>query len=475
MTKFGHEQYIAAWGETYGDVLDRDSRPVPEHFRSLPPVDFGDEGVPVTNYFDKRHFDAEVRSVWLKVWQWACREEDIPNPGDAFVYENVGKSVVIVRQTDGGFKAFYNSCLHRGRNLVDRGGHVQNLTCKYHGMSWKCDGGFRHNPLKADFPQFDGKDMSLPELLVDTWGGFVFVNFDPAAKPLAETLGPLITHFASYDYANRYTVAHVSKVIACNWKVVAEAFMEGHHVYLVHPQALPFVSDMNAQYDMLSDFVSRHLTATGVPSPMIASRKLSETAILEAMAKSGSRMVPGDDKCSAEQMSPTAPVALAEGETARRFAAELARKATSLEDNWDYSDSSDAEMLDSLLYNVFPHQCFWAGYIQSILYRFRPNGTDPESSIMDVLMLKRVPKDGARPKPATEVRLRDDQDWTLATSIGPLAQVIDQDMENMMRVQRGLKTSGSGVVHFSRYAEMRIRHMHHKIARMIAEGSAWKG
>jgi hypothetical protein len=291
---------------------------------------------------------------------------------------------------------------------------------------------------------------------------------------LTETLGPLVAHFARYDYANRYTVAHVSKVISCNWKVVAEAFMEGHHVYLVHPQARFFVSDMNAQYDMLSDFVSRHLTASGVPSPTIASRELSETAILEAMARSGSRMVPGDHKCSSEQANPTGPVDLPEGETARRLAAELARKATSLEDSWDYSDASDAEMLDSLLYNVFPHQCFWAGYTQSILYRFRPNGIDPESSIMDVLMLKRVPKNGARPKPAVEVRLRDDQDWTVASSIGPLAQVIDQDMENMMRVQRGLKSSGSGVVHFSRYAEMRIRHMHHKIARMIAEGSNFK-
>src|SRR5271156_5648369 len=102
MTKFGQKQYIDSWGETYGDILDRDSRSVPEHFRSLPPVDFGDEGVPVTNYFDRGHFDAEVRHVWLKIWQWTCREEDIPNPGDAFVYENVGKSVFIVRQVDGG-------------------------------------------------------------------------------------------------------------------------------------------------------------------------------------------------------------------------------------------------------------------------------------------------------------------------------------------------------------------------------------
>jgi len=90
--------------ESYEDILERDTRPVPEHLRQGPTRDLGDEGVPVTNYFDPDFFAKEVRHVWMRVWQWACREEEIPDAGDVFVYENVGKSVLVTRQQDGALK-----------------------------------------------------------------------------------------------------------------------------------------------------------------------------------------------------------------------------------------------------------------------------------------------------------------------------------------------------------------------------------
>ena len=87
--------------ESYEDILERDTRAIPNHLRQGPTRELGDEGVPVTNYFDADFFAKEVRHVWLKVWQWACREEDIPKANDVFVYENVGKSVLLIRQQDG--------------------------------------------------------------------------------------------------------------------------------------------------------------------------------------------------------------------------------------------------------------------------------------------------------------------------------------------------------------------------------------
>jgi nitrite reductase/ring-hydroxylating ferredoxin subunit len=162
--------------ESYEDILDRDTRPVPDCLRQGATRDLGDDGIPVTNYFDPDHFAREVRHVWLKVWQWACREEDIPEAGDVFLYEIVGRSVIVARQTDGSIKAFYNSCLHRGRKLVDTAGNKPHFWCKYHGMSWTCAGKMRANPIAWDFPQFERRDTSLPELKVSCWGGFVFIT-----------------------------------------------------------------------------------------------------------------------------------------------------------------------------------------------------------------------------------------------------------------------------------------------------------
>lgn len=471
--------------ESYEDILERDTRKIPDHLRQGPTRDLGDEGIPVSNYFDREFFDKEVRHVWLKIWQWACREEDIPKPGDVAVYENVGKSVIVVRQTDGSIKAFYNVCLHRGRKLVDESGHRASFRCKYHGLAWDCSGQFRANPIGWDFPQFERKDMSLPELKVETWGGFVFVNFDLAAKPLMETLQPLADDFARYDFANRYKVAHVSKVVPCNWKVMAEAFMESHHTLATHPQLAPFLGDVNSQYDALSDYVTRQFTATGVVSPMLSSRGIDEMGILKAMAQVGGSHVSagqyegegegGDKPIVRARETAGAPDELAVGVTARMHACETTRKSLGQDDGWDYSEASDAEMIDALLYNVFPHMSFWAGYAPNIVYRWRPNGLDAETSIMDVIILKRAPKDGPRPAPAVEHRLALHEDWSSASALGALAPVFEQDMENLPHVQTGLKSSGNGVVHFGLYSEMRIRLLHTLIGRMIAEGEARSG
>src|SRR5439155_5992889 len=128
-----------------------------------------------------------------------------------------------------------------------------------------------------------------------------------------------------------------------------------------------------------------------------------------------------------------------EGVSARAFAAEQTRKGLSAEDGHDYSAASDAEMVDALLYNLWPHMSFWAGYAPNLVYRWRPNGLDPESAIMDVIILKAAPKDGPRPPPAPVHELGVDEPWSNAAELGAaLAGVFEQDMGNLPHVQDGL-------------------------------------
>jgi hypothetical protein len=305
--------------------------------------------------------------------------------------------------------------------------------------------------------------MSLPQARVDTWGGFVFINFDLDAPPLTDHIGPLAEHFVSYDYANRYKAVHVAKVVRCNWKVLSEAFMESHHSITTHPQILPFLADVNSQYDMFNDFVSRQFSAQGVPSPLVYDQNYTPSEIVRAMtgvATSANRRGLSGDQAL-----------VPEGMTARAYAAEAARKAISAEDGWDYSQCSDAEMLDALLYNVWPNMSFWAGFSPNLVYRWRPNGLDPESGIMDVIIMKRAPETGPRPKPAAVHELGVDEPWSDAPELGGLVGIFEQDMGNLPYVQEGLHASGTGVVHFGRYSEMRIRQLHHMIERYIAAES----
>ena len=449
--------------DSYEDILDRDVVPAPAFLRQRGLPEIGVEPIAASRYFDPAFFEKERAYLWPRVWQMAGRDEEIPNVGDYFIYENVGKSFISVRTGPDEVKAFYTACLHRGRKLVTLNGCKSEVRCPYHGIAWNNDGTFKDNPIGWDFPQWEGENIDLPQAKVDRWGGFIFINLDHGAPPLTQVMGPLIDDFVSYDYANRYKAVHVAKKVRCNWKATAEAFMESHHSLTTHPQILPGIGDCNSQYDILNDYVSRQFSASAVQSPLLEGH-LSEQDIVSYMLGQGftrSSLAGGDAG------------GLPDGVSARAFVAARAREAALLNSGNDLSAVSDAEMIDSLLYNVFPHMSFWAGFSSNLTYRWRPNGLDPDSAIMDVIILRPAPKNAPRPKPVPVHELGLDDPWSDAPELGDqLVTIFAQDMGNLPYVQEGLRASGNGLVHFGRYSETRIRHHHQMIDRYIAQGEA---
>ena len=95
-----------------------------------------------------------------------------------------------------------------------------------------------------------------------------------------------------------------------------------------------------------------------------------------------------------------------------------------------------------------------------IAYRFRLNGDDPESSIMEIMFLFSKAPDGSHPPPAKLTMLGPDQNWADAPELGSAAMVADQDTDNLMRIQKGLRASKKPGVTLARYQESRIRHFH---------------
>ena len=89
---------------------------------------------------------------------------------------------------------------------------------------------------------------------------------------------------------------------------------------------------------------------------------------------------------------------------------------------------SDAELIDNLDYTLFPNFHPWGAY-NRIVYRFRPNGDDHRSAIMEVFFL--APFKGERPPPAPVHCSDADEPWTEAPELGMLGKVFDQDTFNM--------------------------------------------
>lgn len=442
---------------TYQDYLAGDSKPVPAFLREQSPADFGTGAIAASRYTSSEFFELEVRLMWPKVWQMACREEELGEPGDTCVYDVVGKSFLVTRDGTGRIRAYYNSCLHRGRKLQLADGHVEAYRCPFHGFTWNLDGSLRGAPCRHDFAHVTDDDLRLPEARTATWGGFVFINMDPAAPPLEEYLEVLPAHFARWRLEDCWKAAHVAKIVACNWKVAQEAFMESYHVIATHPQILDVIADANSQYDVYGDHVNRNLTAFAAPSPHRGVGRVSELTTLEGMLELMSR--PGGAAVLTARAGTSDP---------RKVLGALNR--ASFEKAWggDWSGVTDAETLDAMVYNVFPNFAPWGGFAPNIVYRWRPNGLDVGSCIMDVMILKRVPSGQPRPQPVPVHWLGPDEPWSAAKELPILGPVIDQDMGNMPYVQEGLLASGTGTVHLGRYQESRIRHFHRTLDKYLA-------
>ena len=268
---------------SYQDYLAHDSREVPRSLLERSWRDLGNAPLDASRYTSQAFFDLEVERMWTRVWQMACREEELPEAGDTIVYDVVGRSLLITRQADGSIRAFHNSCTHRGRKLLLADEHVEHFRCPFHGISWQLDGSVRSIPCRWDFEHVSDGDFCLPEARVGTWGGFVFVNFDAGAIPLEQYLEVVPDHFSRWRLEDCWKAVHVAKVIRCNWKVAQEAFMESYHVIATHPQILSIIADANSQYDVYGQHVSRNLAAFGAPSPHLGSGKVDPQQTLDGM------------------------------------------------------------------------------------------------------------------------------------------------------------------------------------------------
>jgi phenylpropionate dioxygenase-like ring-hydroxylating dioxygenase large terminal subunit len=433
----------------YQQLLDTDTHPVPDVLRLDQPEYLGSDDIDRTRYTSREWHEREVENLWRKCWQYTCRADEIPEVGDYYLYEIVNDSYLVMR-TEDGIKAYVNACLHRGRRLKDYSGRCSEIRCPFHGFAWTIGGRLHDIPAQWDFPHVEAEEFSLPEAQVGQWAGFVFINPNPDnTETLDEFLGEIVDQFEVWDLENRYKQAHVAKVINANWKVTQEAFCEAYHVNATHPQIMPYLGDTASQVDIWDNF-SRVITPGGMPSPL-----LDWTPTQDEMMRSMMDV-------RADQESP---MPLDEEADMRTVAAAGARERWRPVAGDDWVDGmSDAEMMDSIDYTVFPNFHPW-GAFNRIVYRFRPNGDDHRSSIMECIFL--APFSGEKPPPAQIHWLDEFETFTAATELGMLGKVFDQDLFNMENVQRGLEASRKPGVTLANYQESKVRWLHHKLGQWV--------
>lgn len=457
-------------GPSTRDILLGDSVPPPAPILEESYEFRGDDDIPYSDFTSVEFADAEFDAMWGRTWQWACREEHIPEPGDYSVYDIGDRSAIVVRGPDGTIRAFHNACLHRGTQLKPpaTSGWSPKMRCPFHGWTWDTEGALVDLPCEWDFPHVTADEYRLPQLRVDTWGGFVFVNFDDCpdelrAPPLHEYLGDLVRHFdeADWDLSDRYVEVHVRKRLPANWKAAAEAFLEAYHILETHSQSVMTAGDANAQYDVFGDNVSRFVHTIATTSPHVPEEKRpSEDEMLNILM---ARKNPGQDV-------PEIP----EGERARDVYARHMQSQLGEAYDRDFSGTSVSETIDSIEYFCFPNMFFFPGLQIPMVYRFRPDG-DPrqggvDRSIYEVLFLRPKPASGDVPEPAEPFDLDVDDSYTTVPGMpGSLGFVLDQDTANLAAQTRGFRSSKKRGQTLGNYQEIRARHLHQTVRRYIDE------
>ena len=188
-------------------------------------------------YSDPAVLRLERERIFRRAWQYAGRGDQVAEPGAFFTCDAGGVPVVVVRGKDGTLRAFLNVCRHRGSLVCEGEGRRETLQCPYHAWTYDLDGSLRAAPRADREPGFDRDALGLVAVPVDSWGPFVFVNPDPEAAPLAETLGelPELVADAGLDVGALRFLRRSESEYEANWKICAENFLECYHCQVAHP------------------------------------------------------------------------------------------------------------------------------------------------------------------------------------------------------------------------------------------------
>ncbi|WP_406336620.1 aromatic ring-hydroxylating dioxygenase subunit alpha [Streptomyces sp. NBC_00203] len=192
---------------------------------------------------DPAYYEAEREAIFKRTWLNVGRVELLPKTGSYFTKELAvaDTSLILVRGKDQQIRAFHNVCRHRGNKLVwndypaeEVKGTCRQFTCKYHAWRYDLAGDLTFIQQEEEFFGLDKGEYGLKSVRCEIWEGFVFVNLDPDAQPLAEYLGEMAKGLEGYPFHEMTEVFTYKAEVGSNWKLFIDAFAEFYHAPVLH-------------------------------------------------------------------------------------------------------------------------------------------------------------------------------------------------------------------------------------------------
>lgn len=193
-------------------------------------------------YTDPAIFRLEMARIFGRAWIYLAHDSELARPGD-YVVRHIGtQGVILTRDRDGGAKAIFNRCSHRGATLCafERGEAPGGHMCPYHGWLFAADGTLKSVSHKVNYDGvLDPADHGIARVRLESYRGFLFGTLDPMAPPLADFLGHMTTSID--DLVDRsptgevvcspYVLRHFYRG---NWKMTFENLNDTIHPGFAH-------------------------------------------------------------------------------------------------------------------------------------------------------------------------------------------------------------------------------------------------
>jgi carnitine monooxygenase subunit len=428
-----------------------------------PQIDNGLDVPSPDRYFSREFMEREWRSLWPRVWLLAGVTSDIPEHGDYTVFDIGPESIVLVRQKDGGIRAFYNVCPHRGNRIaLNDFGSVDRFTCAFHGWRFCTDGKLEHITEEESFhPALVRHRPGLAEVRCDQVGGLIFVNLDGKAPALGDWIGLPKGYIENYEIEKMNVVRHVRTEWHGNWKVGVDAFYETYHLPHIHPQTQGVMEDYS-QYDLYPNGFSRMIVPICTKSHRVTDQDTVAPDLQYMMQEAG--MNPAEYTGSAKDV---------------RCAVQVAKRARARRLGLTHYDRlTDGQLTDSWATGLFPNVQIGMHPEGVFIMRFLPHPTDPERFFYDNITMYRYVDDPNYFVPGW-MGLPKELDITGVTrppieqygidQRADLGPVLNQDVELVAAVQRGSRSRGFAGPLWSEQ-ESRVRHFHRELDRLLADG-----
>ena len=204
----------------------------------------GAKTLPQRYFISPEVFAQELEKIFSRQWILAGHQSQIARPGDYFVSEVSGESLIVVRDKRGEIHGFYNVCRHRGSRLIEnRNGQLSAaIQCPYHAWTYAFDGRLIGAPHMDDVPGFNKTEYSLHPVNVGLWEGFIFVNLADASAQrggyisLNEWFVPLTGKFSRWNLPALRPAKRIEYDVRANWKLIFQNYSECYHCPGVHPE-----------------------------------------------------------------------------------------------------------------------------------------------------------------------------------------------------------------------------------------------